>query len=46
MACRSKAKAEPVIAELKAATGNEAIFLPLDLASLSSVRKAAEEFQR
>ncbi|KAK7682520.1 hypothetical protein QCA50_014320 [Cerrena zonata] len=41
---RSKSKAEAAIKELKEATGKEAIFLELDLASLASVRKAAEEF--
>ena len=44
LAARSRAKAEAAIAELKSATGKEAIFLELDLSSLASVRKAAEEF--
>ena len=44
LAARSKNKAEAAIAELKASTGKEAIFLELDLSSLVSVRKAAEEF--
>ncbi|KAG8955905.1 hypothetical protein FRC04_006352 [Tulasnella sp. 424] len=46
MAARSKAKAEAAIAELKSITGKEAIFLQLDLASLDSVTKAANEFMR
>ena len=46
MASRSRTRAEPAIAELKEKTGKEAIFLQLDLASLKSVRRAAEEFQR
>ena len=45
LACRSKAKTEPVIAALNAAAGDErARFLPLDLASLASVREAAAAF--
>ena len=44
LAARSKAKAEVAIASLKTTTGKEAIFLQLDLASLASIRKAAEEF--
>lgn len=46
MASRSKAKAEKAIAELKELTGNEALFLELDLSDLSKVRKAAEDFMR
>lgn len=46
MASRSKSRAEAAIAELKQDTGKEAIFLELDLSSLASVRKAAEEFAR
>jgi len=34
MASRSKERAEEAIAKLKVETGNEAIFLQLDLASL------------
>lgn len=41
---RNKEKADKAIAELKEATGKEAIFLELDLASLASVRKSAQEF--
>ncbi|KIP08126.1 hypothetical protein PHLGIDRAFT_70021 [Phlebiopsis gigantea 11061_1 CR5-6] len=44
LAARSRAKAEAAIADLKTATGKEAIFLELDLSSLASVRRAAEEF--
>ncbi|EJF56822.1 NAD(P)-binding protein [Dichomitus squalens LYAD-421 SS1] len=44
LAARGKDKAERAIKSLKEATGKEAIFLQLDLASLSSVKKAAEEF--
>ncbi|OBZ71391.1 ATP phosphoribosyltransferase [Grifola frondosa] len=44
MASRSKDKADAAIAELKALTGKEAIFLELDLSSLASIRKAANEF--
>lgn len=46
MGSRSKSKAEAAIKELKEATGKEAIFLELDLSSLPSVRKSAEEFLR
>jgi retinol dehydrogenase 12 len=44
LAARNKEKADNAIAELKDATGKEAIFLDLDLANLASVRKAADEF--
>ena len=44
IAARNRSKAEAAIAELKTATGKEAIFLELDLASLVSVRQAAKEF--
>ncbi|KAI0796199.1 NAD(P)-binding protein [Abortiporus biennis] len=43
-ASRSKSKAEAAIEELKKETGNEAIFLKLNLANLSSVQKAAQVF--
>lgn len=46
MASRTKSRAEGAIQELKVSTGKEAIFLELDLASLASVRRAAEEFLR
>jgi NAD(P)-dependent dehydrogenase (short-subunit alcohol dehydrogenase family) len=45
MASRSRERAETAIAKLKAETGQEAIFLELDLSNLASVRKAAEEFK-
>ena len=44
LAARSKSKAEAAIKSLKEATGKEAIFLELDLSSLDSVKKAADEF--
>ena len=44
LAARSADKANRAIEELKADTGKTAIFLPLDLADLRSVRKAADEF--
>ncbi|PIL34948.1 hypothetical protein GSI_02735 [Ganoderma sinense ZZ0214-1] len=44
LAARSKEKAEKAIASLKEATGKEAIFLELDLGSLSSVKKSVDEF--
>ncbi len=41
LACRSESATRPVIEELTAATGNDALeFLPLDLADLCSVRDA------
>jgi len=44
LACRSRAKAEPVIEAIKETTGNAAVDLVLlDLASLDSVRAAADE---
>ncbi|TFK84293.1 NAD(P)-binding protein [Polyporus arcularius HHB13444] len=46
LGARSKAKADAAIASLKEATGKEAIFLELDLASLASIKKTAEEFLR
>ncbi|KDQ11790.1 hypothetical protein BOTBODRAFT_35039 [Botryobasidium botryosum FD-172 SS1] len=45
MASRSKSKADDAIAELKEATGKEAVFLLLDLANLSSIEKSAETFK-
>ncbi|TFK85675.1 NAD(P)-binding protein [Polyporus arcularius HHB13444] len=44
MAARSREKALAAIAELKTETGKEAHFIELDLSSLASVRKTAEEF--
>ncbi|KAJ3773147.1 NAD(P)-binding protein [Lentinula raphanica] len=46
LAARSKAKAEPVIAELKEVTGKEAYFLELDLSDLDAIKEAAEKFLR
>jgi retinol dehydrogenase 12 len=43
LACRSEQKAQPVLDGIRAAGGN-AEFLQLDLASLASVRAAAEEY--
>ncbi len=44
LACRNQSKTLPVVEEIKAATGSEVEFLPLDLANLTSVREAAAEF--
>ncbi|KAH9849461.1 clathrin adaptor complex small chain-domain-containing protein [Lenzites betulinus] len=44
LAARSKSKAEAAIATLTEATGKAPIFLELDLSSLASVKKAAQEF--
>jgi NAD(P)-dependent dehydrogenase (short-subunit alcohol dehydrogenase family) len=46
LACRSREKTEPVLAEIRAATGREdaAAFVACDLGSLASVRTAAETF--
>jgi NAD(P)-dependent dehydrogenase (short-subunit alcohol dehydrogenase family) len=44
LAARSAVKANAAIAELKEVTGKEAIFLQLDLADITAVRKSAEEF--
>ncbi|KAK0469218.1 NAD(P)-binding protein [Desarmillaria tabescens] len=44
LAARSEGKAREAIEDLKKETGAEAIFLPLDLADLVSVRRGAEEF--
>jgi retinol dehydrogenase 12 len=46
IATRNKEKSLAAIEELKKETGNEALFLPLDLANLSSVKACAEEFLR
>lgn len=46
MASRNQVKAQAAVDELKRETGREAIFLRVDLASLKSVRVAAEEFLR
>lgn len=44
LAARTATKANAAIADLKNDTGKEAIFLQLDLADLTAVRKSAEEF--
>ena len=45
VACRSEAKGAAAVASIKAATGNDAVFLlMLDLADLASVRAGAEAF--
>ena len=45
LACRSPDKGRAAVADIVAATGNDAVaFLPLDLASLASVRQCAEQF--
>ena len=47
IACRSAEKANLAIEELKKETGKtDVYFLQLDLASLKSVKQAAEEFKR
>ncbi|KII92397.1 hypothetical protein PLICRDRAFT_103635 [Plicaturopsis crispa FD-325 SS-3] len=46
IAARSREKTDKAIAELKDATGKEAIFIQLDLADLKSVKAAAHEFLR
>jgi NAD(P)-dependent dehydrogenase (short-subunit alcohol dehydrogenase family) len=44
LACRSKAKTDPVIEDIKRETGNSNVeFVALDLGDLASVRKCAEE---
>lgn len=45
VACRSAEKGRAAVAEITAATGNDAVlFLPLDLADLASVRDCAADF--
>lgn len=46
IAARNRAQSEETIRQLKQETGNEAIFLSLDLANLKAIKAAAEEFQR
>jgi retinol dehydrogenase-12 len=46
MACRSKERADNAILELEKITGKKALFLPLDLASLKSVKEAVTLFMR
>ena len=44
MAARSRERATTAIADLEKETGRAAIFLQLDLADLSSVKRAALDF--
>lgn len=44
LAARNKGKADAAIANLKEETGRTATFLELDLASLASVKRAAQQF--
>ena len=45
LACRNRTKAEVAAADIKASTGNQSVeIVELDLASLASVRAAADEF--
>jgi retinol dehydrogenase 12 len=45
LACRSPEKGRAAVADIVASTGNDAVvFLPLNLASLASVRQCAEQF--
>jgi len=45
LACRSEAKARPVMAQITEVTGNDRLhLLPLDLADLASVRACADAF--
>ncbi|KIK06119.1 hypothetical protein K443DRAFT_674678 [Laccaria amethystina LaAM-08-1] len=46
IAGRSQERVEQAIQDIKTETGNEALFLKLDLADLTSIKAAAEEFQR
>ena len=46
IAARSEDRAKAAIEDLKQATDKEAIWLKLDLASLQSIKDAAEEFLR
>jgi retinol dehydrogenase 12 len=46
VAARNPEKAEAAIKSLRNATGQEAIFLNLDLADLKSIKAAADEFKR
>lgn len=46
VAARNQSKAEAAIADLKAMTGKEALFLELDLSDLVAVKRSAEAFLR
>jgi len=44
LACRSEARAQPVVDAIRAETGNDEVrFVPLDLASLASVQACAQQ---
>ena len=44
MLCRNKDKAEEAVREIKEASGSQTVqFLPMDLASLKSIRQCAEQ---
>jgi len=45
MASRTKSRADQAIADLKAQTGKEAIFLELNLGNLDAITRAANEFK-
>lgn len=44
IACRNEAKAKAAIEKLREATGKDALYLPLDLASFKSIQAAASDF--
>jgi NAD(P)-dependent dehydrogenase (short-subunit alcohol dehydrogenase family) len=46
IAARNQAASEEAIRQLKQETGNEAIFLKLDLGDLKAIKASAEEFLR
>jgi retinol dehydrogenase-12 len=46
IAARNQAASEEAIRQLKQETGNEAIFLKLDLSDLKAIKASAEEFLR
>lgn len=46
IACRNEAKAKAAIEKLREATGKDALYLPLDLASFKSIQAAASDFLR
>ena len=45
LAARNKSRAEAAIVSLKQETGRKAVFLELDLSSMASIKRAAQEFQ-
>jgi len=46
LACRSEAKAQPVVEEIKEVTGNSQVeYIKLDLSDLSSVKSSADELK-